>query len=137
VGYLLQAQYALYALLTADGEESALTLEGLDDVELQRATTIELQQLKHRLSTNRQAVLSNRTTDWWNKLRVWGDLLQQQQWDPLRTWLALITTTTAALDSIPSLLRDDAACDPAEALKQLVTLASTVTRKSVAFSRTG
>lgn len=85
LGYLYQAQYALYALLTADGEESALILEGLDDVELQSATATELQQLKHHLSTKRQAVLSNRSTDWWKTLRVWGDLLQKQQWDPLRT----------------------------------------------------
>lgn len=62
----------------ADGEESALILEGLDDVELQNATATELQQLKHHLSTKRQAVLSNRSTDWWKTLRVWGDLLQKK-----------------------------------------------------------
>lgn len=132
LGYLYQAQYALYALLTADGEESALILEGLDDVELQSATATELQQLKHHLSTKRQAVLSNRSTDWWKTLRVWGDLLQKQQWDPLRTRLALITTATAAPGSIPSLLRDDAARDPAEALKQLVTLAATAPSQALA-----
>ena len=49
-GYLYQVQYALYTLLTADGEESALILERLDDVELQSATATELQQLKHHLS---------------------------------------------------------------------------------------
>jgi len=43
--------------------------------------------------------------------------LLQQQWDPLRTRLALITTATAPPGSIPSLLRDDAARDPVEALK--------------------
>ena len=79
LGYLYQAQYALYTLLTADGEESALILEGLDDVELQSATATELQQLKHHLSTTRQAVLSNRSTDFWKTLRVWGDLLQKKQ----------------------------------------------------------
>ena len=47
----------------ADGEESALILEGLDDVELQSATATELQQLKHHLSTKRQAFLSNRSPD--------------------------------------------------------------------------
>lgn len=124
LGYLYQAQYALYALLTADGEESALILEGLDDVELQSATVTELQQLKHHLSTTRQAVLSNRSTDLWKTLRVWGDLLQKQQWDPLRTRLALITTATAAPGSIPSLLRDEAARDPAEALTQLRAVAA-------------
>jgi len=131
LGYLYQAQYALYALLTADGEESALILEGLDDVELQSATITELQQLKHHLSTKKQAVLSNRSTDWWKTLRVWGDLLQKKQWDPLRTRLALITTATAAQGSIPSLLRDDAARDPAEALKQLVGLAATAPSKAL------
>ena len=48
----------------AGGEEFTLTLEMLDDVELQSATATELQQLKHHLSTRRQAVLSNRSTDW-------------------------------------------------------------------------
>ncbi len=51
LGYLYQAQYALYALLTADGEESALILEGLDDVELQSATVTELQQLNSSSSS--------------------------------------------------------------------------------------
>ena len=37
-GYPYQARYELYFLLIADGEESALILEGLDDVELQSAT---------------------------------------------------------------------------------------------------
>ena len=58
-------------------EEFTLTLEMLDDVELQSATATELQPLKHHLSTKRQTVLSNRCPDWWKTLRVWGDLLQQ------------------------------------------------------------
>ncbi|WP_216727063.1 ABC transporter transmembrane domain-containing protein [Hymenobacter siberiensis] len=91
-----------------------------------------LGQLKHHLSTKRQAVLSNRSTDWWKTLRVWGDLLQQQQWDPLRTRLALITTATAAPGSIPSLLRDDAVRDPAEALKQLIVVAATAPSQALA-----
>gem|GEM_PF-7043571 len=103
------AHYILYALLAADCEKSALVLEWIDDVEQQSATATELQQLQHHLSTKRQTVLSNRSPDWWKTLRVWGDLLQQQQWDPLRTRLALLTTATAAPGSIPSWLRDDAA----------------------------
>ena len=105
--------------------EYALILEEMDDVELQSAMATEFQQFKHHLSTKRQAVLSNRSTDWWKTLQVRGNLLHKQQWDPLRTRLALITTATAALGSIPSLLRDDAARDPAEALKQLIALAAT------------
>ena len=67
------------ALLALDASD------GLDDVELQSATTTEL---KHLLSTKRRAVLSNRSTDFWKTLRVWGDWLQKKQWDPLRTRLA-------------------------------------------------
>ena len=96
----------------ADGEESALTLEGMDEVELRSATVTELQQFQHHLSTTRHAVLSNRSTDWWKTLWVWGDLLQKQQWDPLRTRLARLTMATAAPGSIPSLLRDDATLGP-------------------------
>ena len=65
----------MLALLTVDGEEFALLLEGLDDVELQRATATELQQLKHYLSTKRQAAWSNRSPDCWRMLRVWGNWL--------------------------------------------------------------
>ena len=101
-------------------------------MELQSATATELQQIKHHLSTKRQAVLSNPSTDWWKTLRVWGDLLQKQQWDPLRTRLALITTATAVPGSIPSLVRDDAARDPAEALKQLIALAASAPSRALA-----
>ena len=128
LGYLYQAQYALYALLTADGEESALILEGLDDVELQSATATELQQLKHHLSTKRQAVLSNRSTDWWKTLPVCGDL-QQQQWDPLRTRLALITTATAAPH--PTLVLNTSGCRRYSRMQRAVRL----TRASIYTSR--
>ena len=94
-------------------------------MKLQSATATELQQLKHHLSTKRPAVLSNRSTDCWKTLRVWGDWLQKQQWDPRRTRLALLTTATAAPGSIPSRWRDDDARDPAEALKQLVAVMGT------------
>ncbi len=125
-------------MLTVDGEESALILEGLYDVELQGAMATELQQLKHHLSAKRQAVLSNRSTDWWKTLRVWGDLLQQQQsWDPLRTRLALLTTATAAPGSIPSRWWDDDARDPAEALKQLVAVVGMVPGQGLAAPRQG
>lgn len=42
-----------------------------------------------------------------------------------RIELALITTASAALGSIPSLLRDNDVRDPDKALKQLVALAAT------------
>ena len=56
--------------------------------------------------------MSNRSTDWWKTLRVWDDLLQKQQWNPLSTRLVLLTTATAAPGSIPNQLRDDAALGP-------------------------
>ena len=89
-------------------------------------TATELQQLKHRLSTTRQAVLLNRSTDLWKTLRVWGDLVQKKPWDPLRARLVLLTTATATPGSIPSLLCADAARDPTEALRQLVAVAARV-----------
>jgi hypothetical protein len=47
--------------------------------------------------------------------RVWGDLLQKQQWDPAaHLWLALITTATAAPGSISLVAEFDAARDPDE-----------------------
>lgn len=131
LGYLYQAQYALYSLLTADSEETRLIMEGLDDVELQSASSTQLQQLKHHISTKRRATLSNSSIDLWKTLRVWGDLLQKKAWDPLQTTLALITTATASNSSIPSLLRADSIRNPDEALKQLVTLAATTPSKAL------
>ena len=131
LGYLYQAQYALFSLLTADSEETVLILEGLDDVELQSTSSTKLQQLKHHISTKKQATLSNSSTDLWKTLRVWGDLLQQKAWDPLQTRLALITTATASKKSIPSLLRADDARNPDEALKQLLALAATTPSKAL------
>ena len=60
--------------------------------------------------------------------------MQKQQWDPLRTRLALLTTATAASGFISSLGRDDAARDPAEALKQLVALAATAPSQALEVS---
>lgn len=132
LGYLYQTQYALHSLLAADSEETAIIVEGLDDVELQATSSTKLQQLKHHISTKRQATLTNSSTDLWKTLRVWADLLQKKAWNPLQTKLALITTATAGKKSIPSLLRDDKVRDPDEALKQLVTLAATPPSKALA-----
>jgi hypothetical protein len=49
LSYLYQIQYTLYALLTADDEESALILEGLNDMERQSVTLAELQQRQDHL----------------------------------------------------------------------------------------
>jgi len=96
-------------------------------VELQSATATELQ---HHLSTKRQAVLSNRSTDWWKTLRVWDDLLQQQ-WDPLRIRLALLPTASHPGPS-PAYCGMMPPMGPAEALQQLVALAAIAPSQALA-----
>ncbi|RTQ53741.1 hypothetical protein EJV47_03130 [Hymenobacter gummosus] len=134
LGYLYQVQYALLTLLKADDDEAnAIVIEGLDDVELNGATFLELQQLKHHIGTKRQATLSNSSLDLWKSLRIWSEGIAQKRWNPLQTKLTLITTARAVSGSIASKLREHAGeRNTKEALQELVTLAADTTAKAAA-----
>jgi hypothetical protein len=134
LGYLYQVQYALLTLLQADDDEAnSIVIEGLDDVELNGASFLELQQLKHHVGTKRQATLSNSSLDLWKSIRIWSEGIVNKRWNPLQTKLTLITTARAVKGSIAAKLRESKAeRDADEALKELVALAVDVTAKATA-----
>ena len=132
LGYLYQVQYALLTLLSADDDEAnSIIIEGLDDVELNGATFLELQQLKHHIGTKKQATLSNSSLDLWKSLRIWSEGIATKRWNPLQTKLTLITTARAVKGSIAAKLRDNKSeRDTEGALKELVALAAEVKAKA-------
>ena len=125
-GYLHQARYALYVLLSSDLEETSLVIEGLDDIQVESEDQLNLQQLKHT-----KASLSNTSSDLWKTLRVWSTLLFEGRWEPQKTILSLVTTASAPDDSIASLLRNDKKRDVKQALEQLIDITATSTNSSL------
>jgi hypothetical protein len=123
LGYLYQAQHALYALLKEERAEAKVVIEGLDDVSVEGDDQIELQQLKHHI--NREATLTNASSDLWKTIRVWSTSLKQRQWQVSDVKLSLITTAQAPDGSVGALLRDDDNRDEEEAYQQLLTTATT------------
>jgi hypothetical protein len=104
LGYLHQARYALYALLTENREEAAVVIERLDDIEiLDQGSPVRLKQLKHHVA--RERALTNASPELWKTIRIWSTLLKRGLWDPDTTYLNLVTTATAPEGSTPWLLR--------------------------------
>lgn len=122
LGYLYQAQYALYALLKEDREEAAVAIEGLDDVSLDGSTYIELQQLKHHIK--KKATMTDASPELWKTIRVWSTSLKERRWKPADVRLRLITTAKASNGSAAALLREGEGRDTAEALKRLMATAN-------------
>ena len=132
VGYLHQARYALYALLSSELEEISLIIEGLDDIQVQMGELLSLQQLKHHIS--RQASLTDYSSDLWKTLRVWSTHLVNKEWEPHETILSLITTALAPEGSIASLLRDDDNRDEEQARTRLTQIAAASNNQSLKSS---
>jgi hypothetical protein len=105
LGYVQQLKVALVLLLRApDG--SAVSIETLDDIVVESTDGQTLVQVKHRLE--RQADLTDYSTDLWKALRVWAEQLAAGALDLERTNLVLFTTDNAAVDSIAGRLRQEA-----------------------------
>jgi len=129
LGYLYQAQHALYSLLKEERAEAKLVIEGLDDVSVEGDEYIDLQQLKHHI--NREATLTNASSDLWKTIRVWSTSLKQRQWQASDVKLSLITTAQAPEGSVGALLRGDDARDEEEAYRTLLATAETSTSESL------
>lgn len=100
LGYLYQARYALYAILS--NEELELSIESLDDITFEgEGSPRELLQLKHH--TN-QASLTDSSEDLWKTLRVWSELVQSGEISLGKVVLTLVTTAQAKEGSIASYL---------------------------------
>lgn len=129
LGYLFQARRALYVILNAP-EGTEIVIEGLDDVALTHpGGRLDLEQLKHHITS--VADLSDSSSDLWKTIRVWSSALTSGAIDSSATNLTLLTTGTAAADSIASMLRDGPVRDEAVALSMLRKVAQTSKSKSL------
>ena len=74
-GYHFQVQRALLDLLDATDENTAISIETLDDLTLsdgERGPVLTLEQLKHSI---RPGSLTDTSRPWWDTLAVWMDLI--------------------------------------------------------------
>ena len=99
LGFLYQTRYALLLALRRDDPDVVVSIEKLDDISFAKddgtglLTAIDVRQLKHHLS--RQGGLGNSSSDIWNTLRVWTDLIISKKLEPARSLLFLVTTSSA------------------------------------------
>jgi hypothetical protein len=122
LGYMFQARYALYLILT-NKEELELAVESLDDITFfeEENNPTELLQLKHHTT---QASLTDSSTDLWKTLRVWSTQLQENKISLPDTLLSLVTTAEAPANSVAFLLRPIKARNAKLALQKLIEVAN-------------
>jgi len=133
LGYLFQARYALYLVLT-NQEELEISIEALDDIAFEdKGSPAELLQLKHH--TNR-ASLSDSSTDLWKTIRIWSTYLKEKRISLPGPLLTLVTTAEASQDSVAQLLRAGKNRDSKLAAQKLLQVAQTSKNESLvkAFS---
>ncbi|MCL9634251.1 hypothetical protein L2095_05875 [Bacillus zanthoxyli] len=120
IGYLYQVRYALYMIL--DKIDLEVSIEGLDDVSFEEnGKAVELLQLKHHI--NQQATLTDGCSDLWKTIRVWSEAIKFEQVIVSGVMFSLITTSTAAHNSIASLLKLNKERNPKKAQSMLVSYA--------------
>lgn len=125
LGYLYQVRLALlWSLRRAkNGTDFVVSLETLDDVTFESTggSPHALLQAKHH--RNREATLTNASSDLWKSLRVWFEGYATKQ-VPLGTTRYLLTTGVAPAGSAASFLRSDGR-DVEKALQLLVGVTQT------------
>ncbi|ARV59809.1 hypothetical protein BZZ01_15285 [Nostocales cyanobacterium HT-58-2] len=132
LGYLFQARYALYLVLT-NKEELELAVESLDDITFfeNENNPTELLQLKHHTT---QASLTDSSSDLWKTIRVWSTQLQENKISLPDTLLTLVTTAEAPANSAAFLLRPVKARDSKRACEILLQVANKSENKNLTKS---
>ena len=132
LGYMFQARYALYLILT-NKEELELAVESLDDITFfkDENNPTELLQLKHHTT---QASLTDSSTDLWKTIRVWSTQLQENKISLPDTLLTLVTTAEAPANSAAFLLRPVKARNPKLAFQKLLDVANKSDNKALTKS---
>lgn len=132
LGYLYQARYALYLILTSDTEQE-LAVESLDDITFfdGENNAKELLQLKHH--TNHKASLTDSSTDFWKTIRVWSTQFKEKKILLPGTLLTLVSTAEASNNSIASLLRPTGR-DSRLAAQKMLQVANTSQNKTLVKS---
>lgn len=124
LGYLYQCRYALLLLIRKSERNPALslTIERFDDVAFDdKGTPLELIQTKHHLG--QAPNLTDSSPDLWKTLRVWSEGILRGSIDPDDVLLTVVTTATASVGSIASLLRQQRR-DESAAIQRLVQIAN-------------
>ncbi|MBO0938347.1 hypothetical protein J2I47_17480 [Fibrella sp. HMF5335] len=103
IGYLYQARYSLYELLSQEQLDSGIRIECLDDISVETTDVIKLDQLKHHVK--KSVNITDSSVELWKTIRVWSDSLLQGKWRPEDVTLSLITTASAVSGSAAEFLR--------------------------------
>jgi hypothetical protein len=107
IGYLYQARYALYLLLSSDDEQSEISIEKFDDVSFGTGDTPEIMiQLKHHVKE--YGDLNNASTDIWRTLKVWIDAVKENKNLISKTKFIIMTTASAPVGTAAYHLKIDA-----------------------------
>jgi hypothetical protein len=107
LGYLYQARYALFLLLSKAETEAEISIARLDDISFEReGNPIELLQTGHHIKST--ASLSDISVDFWKTLGRWSVAVAERRVNPGRTILTLITAGRASNGSAASMLRPGA-----------------------------
>lgn len=128
LGYLYQARYALYLILTK-GPEFKISIEDIDDIAFeQNGAPTDLLQLKHHTTP---ASLTDGNVDLWKTLRVWSAAYKSEEIDVTDTVLTIVTTAIAPHDSAAAMLRAGNKRDPDKALIKLEQAAASSRNKTL------
>ncbi|BAZ25527.1 hypothetical protein NIES4073_64320 [Kalymmatonema gypsitolerans NIES-4073] len=132
LGYMFQARYALYLILT-NKEELELAVESLDDITFfeDENNPTELLQLKHHTT---KASLTDSSSDLWKTIRVWSTQLQENKIFLPDTLLTLVTTAKAPANSAAFFLRPVKARNAKLALEKLLEVANKSNNESLTKS---
>lgn len=122
LGYMFQARYALYLILT-NKEELELAVESLDDITFfkDENNPTELLQLKHHTT---KATLTDGSTDLWKTIRVWSTQLKENKISLPDTLLTLVTTAEAPANSAAFFLRPVKVRNSKVAFQKLIEVAN-------------
>ena len=130
IGYLYQVRYALYLLLDNDNTNYQISIEKFDDVAFEEnGSPKELIQLKHHV--NKGGSLADSSVDLWRTLKVWIDMVSENNSLVYNSEFFLITTSSAPEGSAAAMLsKKDEDRNSLEAYNRLKNIAETSENKT-------
>lgn len=132
IGYLYQVRYALYLLLDNDNTNYQISIEKFDDVAFEEnGSPKELIQLKHHV--NKGGSLADNSVDLWRTLKVWIDMVSENDNLLYNSEFFLITTSSAPEKSAAEILsktdKDRSIVEAYDRLKSITETSENQTNK--------
>jgi len=132
IGYLYQVRYALYLLLDNDNTNYQISIEKFDDVAFEEnGSPKELIQLKHHV--NKGGSLADNSVDLWRTLKVWIDMVSENDNLLYNSEFFLITTSSAPEKSAAEILsktdKDRSIVEAYDRLKRITETSENQTNK--------